>query len=152
MTVEGVALEAPSKYAHAPSLSILLWGITLGYFEPTTCLKCFMIVKLYSQRPSPIPLLLLIPRILGSLNVKLEGMELSTHLLIILYIHMLQLYLLHHDLIHAPLGFSCNTLRGGSFFASLSSHKGMGSTISFPWLRFLSTCVGFPILEMGKLR
>ena len=137
MTIKGVAWEAPSKYAHAPSLFILLWGITLGYFEPTTCLKCCMIVKLYSQRPSPIPLLLLIPRILGSLNVKLEGMALSIHLLIILYIHMLQLYLLHQDLIHAPLGFSCNPLGGGSFSSSLASHIGTGSTILSPYPRFL---------------
>ena len=150
MTIKGVAWEEPSKYVHAPSLFILLCVITLGYFEPTSCLKCCMIVKLYSQRPSPIPLLLLIPRILGSLNVKLEGMELSTHLLIILYIHMLQLYLLHHDLIHAPLGFSCNPLGQGSFSSSLASHKGTGSTISSPYPRFLSTCVFFPTLGMGK--
>ena len=74
-----------------------------------------MIVKIYSQRPSPIPLLPLIPRMLGNLNVKLEGMELSTHLLIILYIHMLKLYLLHHDLIRVPLGFSSNPLGEGHF-------------------------------------
>ena len=150
MTIKGVAWEAPSKYAHAPSLFILLCGITLGYFEPTSCLKCCMIVKLYSQRPSPIPLLLLIPRILGSLNVKLEGTELSTHLLIILYIHMVQLYLLHHDLIHAPLWFSCNHLGEGSFSSSLTSHKGTGSTISSPCPRFLSSYVCLSSLAMGK--
>ena len=149
MEINWVTWEAPSKYAHAPSLFILLWGITLGYFEPTTCLKCCMIVKLYSQRPSPIPLLLLIPRILGSLNVKLEGMELSTHLLIILLFHMLELYLLHHDLIHAPLGFSCKPFGEGSFSSSLASYKGTGSTISSPCPRFLSTCV-FPTLGIGK--
>ena len=109
-----------------------------------------MIVKLYSVIPSPIPLLPLIPRILGSLNVKLEGTELSTHLLIILYIHMLQLCLLHHDLIHAPLGFSCNPLGEGSFYSSRASHKGTGSTISSPCPRFLSTCVCFSTLGMGK--
>ena len=81
-----------------------------------------MIVKLYSQRPSPIPLLLLIPRILGSLNVKLEGMEISTHLLIILYIHMLQLYLLHHDLIHANQ-VSLVTLLGKDHFPHRLPHK-----------------------------
>ena len=83
-----------------------------------------MIVKIYSWIPSPIPFLPVIPRILGSLNVKLEGMELSTHLLIILYIHMLQLYLLHHDLIHAPFGFSCNPLGEGHFPHSFPRIKG----------------------------
>ena len=150
MTIKGVAWEAPSKYAHAPSLFILLCVITLGYFEPTSCLKCCMIVKHYSQRPSPIPLLPLIPRILGSLNVKLEGVELSTHILIILYIHMFQFYLLHHQLIHAPLGFSYNHLGKWPFSSSLYLHKGTGFTISSPCPRFLSTCVCFPTLGMGK--